>query len=271
MCTIGAKWACVAQQFPVARHCLHETDILFAEPACRPVVAEVSKPAADSSATNVDRPTEDGADATSEKKARLAPGGLRGMVEDYLRDHPAEQFGPTAIANALGGKSSGAVSNALDKLVDDGVATKRQDKPRRFALAPSEQESSPRRRSNASTTWRMWLCSNGIPLGHNHIRFRSLSGRQISGIRVRRGVAIRRRSGEVGDEPPRASGHRVPVWCGASVTSMRSTPACRAAAMVRATRARPDQRCHWSGSSWRRQRIRRAWRCGRRAPRGRVS
>jgi hypothetical protein len=103
-----------------------------------PVVAEVSEPAADGVATSVDKPTEDGADATSEKKARLAPGGLRGMVEDYLRDHPGEQFGPTAIA--MGGKSSGAVSNALDKLVEDGVATKTQDKPRRFALAPSEQE-----------------------------------------------------------------------------------------------------------------------------------
>ena len=105
-----------------------------------PVVAEVSKPAADGAATDLDQPTEGGADATSEKKARLAPGGLRGMVEDYLRDHPGEQFGPTAIANALGGKSSGAVSNALDKLVEGGVAAKTQDKPRRFALAPSEQE-----------------------------------------------------------------------------------------------------------------------------------
>jgi hypothetical protein len=114
-------------------------DLVQAEP----VVAEVSEPAADGAATDVDRPTEDGADATSEKKARLAPGGLRGMVEDYLRDHPGEQFGPTAIANALGGKSSGAVSNALDKLVEDGVATKTQDKPRRFALAPAEQETAP--------------------------------------------------------------------------------------------------------------------------------
>ena len=104
------------------------------------VVAEVSEPATDGAAADGDKPTEDGADATSEKKARLAPGGLRGMVEDYLRDHPGEEFGPTAIANALGGKSSGAVSNALDKLVEVGVAAKTQDKPRRFALAPSEQE-----------------------------------------------------------------------------------------------------------------------------------
>lgn len=114
-------------------------DLVDAEP----VVAEVSEPAADGAATDGDKPTEDGADATGEKKARLAPGGLRGMVEDYLRDHPGEEFGPTAIANALGGKSSGAVSNALDKLVEDGVAAKTQDKPRRFALAPAEQEAAP--------------------------------------------------------------------------------------------------------------------------------
>ncbi len=118
------------------------------------VVAEVSDAdGADGATTDGDTTTEDGATtdgdtttedgATTEKKARLAPGGLRGMVEDYLRDHPGEEFGPTAIANALGGKSSGAVSNALDKLVEGGVAAKTQDKPRRFALAPTEQEAAP--------------------------------------------------------------------------------------------------------------------------------
>ena len=79
-------------------------------------------------------------DATA---ARLAPGALRGLVEDYLRDHPGEEFGPTAIAKALGGKSSGAVSNALDKLVEDGTAVKTQDTPRRFALAPAEAATAP--------------------------------------------------------------------------------------------------------------------------------
>jgi hypothetical protein len=111
------------------------------------VAAEVNDPTAangaDGATTDGDTTTEKGADATAEKKARLAPGGLRGMVEDYLRDHPGEEFGPTAIANALGGKSSGAVSNALDKLVEGGVAAKTQDKPRRFALVPAEQEAAP--------------------------------------------------------------------------------------------------------------------------------
>lgn len=112
------------------------------------VVVEVTEPAAVDSAEcattdGADTTSKDSADPTGEKAARLAPGALRGMVEHYLRDHPGEQFGPTTIANALGGKSSGAVSNALDKLVEDGVATKTQDKPRRFALAPAEQEAAP--------------------------------------------------------------------------------------------------------------------------------
>ncbi|WP_053720618.1 hypothetical protein [Saccharothrix sp. NRRL B-16348] len=76
------------------------------------------------------------------KAARLASGSLRGMVEDYLRDHPGEEFGPTAIAKALGGKSSGAVSNALDKLTGDGTAVKTKESPRRFTLATAEQTSS---------------------------------------------------------------------------------------------------------------------------------
>ena len=95
-----------------------------------------TEPANDSAATDGDT-AKDG--VGDEKPARLAPGGLRGMVEDYLRDHPGEEFGPTAIARALGGKSSGAVSNALDKLVEDKTAVKTKESPRRFALAPTEQ------------------------------------------------------------------------------------------------------------------------------------
>lgn len=122
---------------------VEDADTTDTEPEAPVVVSVVPDAPATDDATGVEgdpvEPTEGGVDATSEKKSRLAPGGLRGMVEDYLRDHPGEQFGPTAIANALG-KSSGAVSNALDKLVEGGVAAKTQDKPRRFALAPSEQE-----------------------------------------------------------------------------------------------------------------------------------
>lgn len=84
-----------------------------------------------------------GADEAGEKSSRLPSGALRGMVEDFLREHPGEEFGPAAIAKALDGRSSGAVSNALDKLVDYGTAVKASDKPRRFASAPSEQAAVP--------------------------------------------------------------------------------------------------------------------------------
>ncbi|WP_020663650.1 MarR family transcriptional regulator [Amycolatopsis benzoatilytica] len=115
-------------------------DTEASDPAQAEPVAEATTPPDGGAATTADPATEGGGD---DKAARLAPGALRGMVEDYLRDHPGDQCGPTAIANALGGKSSGAVSNALDKLVADGTAVKTQDKPRRFALAPAEAATAP--------------------------------------------------------------------------------------------------------------------------------
>ena len=78
----------------------------------------------------------DPADTTA-KAPRLGKGALRGMVEDYLRAHPGEEFSPNAIGTALG-RSSGAVNNALEKLVTDGYAVRTQDKPKRFALKPDK-------------------------------------------------------------------------------------------------------------------------------------
>jgi MarR family protein len=65
------------------------------------------------------------------QSTRLGKGALRGMVEDYLTGRAGEQLSPSAIGKALG-RSSGAVSNALDKLVADGYAVQTQDKPKRF-------------------------------------------------------------------------------------------------------------------------------------------
>ena len=69
---------------------------------------------------------------------RLLPGGLHGMVEDFLRAHPNEEFGPGAIAKALS-RSSGAVSNALDRMVVSDLAVQTSSKPKRFQLAPAER------------------------------------------------------------------------------------------------------------------------------------
>ncbi|GAB3453292.1 MarR family transcriptional regulator [Actinophytocola sediminis] len=67
-----------------------------------------------------------------EKLERLAPGALRGMVEDYLRDNSGE-FSPNTIGKALR-RSSGAVHNALEKLVDNGYALRTSDKPKKYSL-----------------------------------------------------------------------------------------------------------------------------------------
>ncbi|WP_157367709.1 HTH domain-containing protein [Alloactinosynnema sp. L-07] len=63
----------------------------------------------------------------------MAPGALRGMVEDYLRDNSGE-FSPNAIGKALN-RSSGAVHNALEKLVESGYAVRTSDKPKKYSLA----------------------------------------------------------------------------------------------------------------------------------------
>lgn len=74
---------------------------------------------------------------------RLGKGALRGMVEDYLAEHPSEQFSPSAIGKALS-RSSGAVNNALDKLVADGYAVQTQERPKRFAIKATAPESAAR-------------------------------------------------------------------------------------------------------------------------------
>ncbi|GGU39653.1 hypothetical protein [Lentzea flava] len=78
-------------------------------------------------------------EATTESVSRrLPPGGLHGMVEDFLRAHPGEEFGPGAIAKALD-RSSGAVSNALDKMTASRLVVQTCPKPKRFQLAPAER------------------------------------------------------------------------------------------------------------------------------------
>jgi len=77
------------------------------------------------------------------KAPRLGKGALRGMVEDYLAEHPGEQFSPSAIGKALN-RSSGAVNNALDKLVADGYAIQTQDRPKRFRINATASKSAAR-------------------------------------------------------------------------------------------------------------------------------
>jgi hypothetical protein len=64
--------------------------------------------------------------------ARLGKGELRGQVLAVLRDHAGEELGPARIAKHLPGRSQGAIANACDRLVKDGLAQLTGDKPRRY-------------------------------------------------------------------------------------------------------------------------------------------
>jgi len=55
----------------------------------------------------------------------------RGMVEEPLGRGSNQGFGPLR-ANALGGRSAGAVGNALERLVGTGDAVKVADRPRTY-------------------------------------------------------------------------------------------------------------------------------------------
>ncbi len=72
-------------------------------------------------------------------KDRLPKGGLRAMVEEYLTEHPGEDFGPAKIGKDLS-RSGGAVNNALEKLVADGYARKTCEAPKRFTINPDKTD-----------------------------------------------------------------------------------------------------------------------------------
>ncbi|MFX0578830.1 hypothetical protein [Nocardia nepalensis] len=95
----------------------------------QPETAVAAAPAPDSPA-----PVPDAVAAQPESAERLAPGALRGQVEDFLRDHPGEEYTPHQIGKALD-RSSGAVHNALVKLTTLGTASQTGEGPKTFALA----------------------------------------------------------------------------------------------------------------------------------------
>ncbi|MEV4362693.1 hypothetical protein [Nonomuraea sp. NPDC049625] len=66
----------------------------------------------------------------------VRPGALRDMVHAHLIEFPDKDFTPYEIGRALD-RSSGAVANALDRLISLGDAVLTCERPRRFALAPT--------------------------------------------------------------------------------------------------------------------------------------
>ena len=70
------------------------------------------------------------------ESGRLEKGALRSLVFDYVATHAGpDGLGPTAVAKGLGGRSSGAVGNALSRLEADGRVRLVKGSPRRYATA----------------------------------------------------------------------------------------------------------------------------------------
>lgn len=74
-----------------------------------------------------------GAEPVEAGTDRLGKGALRSLVLDYVAAHAGpDGLGPTAVAKALGGRSSGAVGNALLRLEADGRVRLVTESPRRY-------------------------------------------------------------------------------------------------------------------------------------------
>ena len=89
--------------------------------------------------THSDTGTPEPARTNSSGSLRLGSGALHGMVEDFLREHPDVEHGPVAVARAVG-RSSGAVANALERMVSSGWAVRTSDKPKRYRITDTSDD-----------------------------------------------------------------------------------------------------------------------------------
>ncbi|MEC3915507.1 hypothetical protein [Nocardia sp. CDC160] len=72
------------------------------------------------------------------KSQGTQPGALRGMVEDWLREHPDQEATPGQISKEIN-RSSGAIVNALFSLVGKGIAVETCERPHKFKLHPDQK------------------------------------------------------------------------------------------------------------------------------------
>lgn len=116
--------------------------IADAEPAATPTAqAEKQEDARDDAEPEVVRDDEPSAAADAPagtpnggSAARLGSGQLRDMVLNHLREHPAEEFTPSAMGKVLA-RSAGAIFNACQRLTADTTIVQTSEKPRRYRIA----------------------------------------------------------------------------------------------------------------------------------------
>jgi DNA-binding MarR family transcriptional regulator len=74
------------------------------------------------------------------KPPRLAKGELEARTLATLRTRYPQEFGPLGLSRELGGYSSGAVSNALERLHAKGLIVQTSQAPKRYAALPPEAQ-----------------------------------------------------------------------------------------------------------------------------------
>lgn len=72
------------------------------------------------------------------RAGRLASGELAAMVAAMLAAHQDIEYTPTMLSHLLGGRSSGAIHNALEKMIKVGAAVRTCDKPKRYRHATEQ-------------------------------------------------------------------------------------------------------------------------------------
>lgn len=88
-------------------------------------------------ATPTTAPAASGTTTTAPAGGRLPNGELRRQVAQVLTDQAGTELTPRNIAATLGGKSSGAIGNALAALTAGGYAEQTSTKPVRYRSTPT--------------------------------------------------------------------------------------------------------------------------------------
>lgn len=102
------------------------------EPELEPDSGQVEAPSSEELVSSTATPV-----SPSPNDGRLAPGGLTLFVADRLAAHPEIDYTPTMISHLLGGRSAGAIANALERMCAAGAAVRTCEAPKRYRHAVS--------------------------------------------------------------------------------------------------------------------------------------
>src|SRR6266540_740891 len=118
------------------------TTVDLSAAAVRVVCPTCQRPMPRRNTVSVSRTGTAGPGHNGDGQRTLGKNELRNLVRDFLRDNPGHEFTPTTIGRELG-RSSGAVANALAKLVISGEALLVNEAPATFSAPETATPTDP--------------------------------------------------------------------------------------------------------------------------------